>query len=386
MTARIAVLFPKFSGGGSEFVASCMLQVLSGCYETHLFTLAGVDFREVDRYFGTHLDGSGVTVDIPLTIVPGLLHGPAHLPMTIRQHLLSYSFRRWHEEFDLGIAAFNEMDLGNRGIQYIHAPLFGRGSDMARRVLGYPASPVRMIYQRLCERASGYSEERMRANLTLTNSRWTADLVGCSHHIEAEVLYPPVIMDPPGIPWGDRESGFVCVGRISPEKNLETVIEIIRRVRQEGSDTHLHILGSGGDPKYRRRVASLCEKNESWLFLEEGLDRAELAKTLAGHRFGIHGWAAEGFGIGIAEMVRAGCIPFVPDGGGQVEVVGENGYLTFRDPNQAVEKILKVMSDEMLARDLTLFLRARAGLFSYERFAEQFLAVVHRMMKGGTVV
>ena len=385
MTGRIAVLFPKFSGGGAEFVASCMLQVLSSRYETHLFTLSDIDFGQLDRHFGTHLDGSGIILHIPLTIVPGLLQRQAHSLMTIRQHLLSYSFRRSHKEYDLGIGAFNEMDLGRRGIQYIHGPLFGRGSDVARRVLGYPASPLRMVYQRLCERMSGYSEERMRSNSTLTNSRWTAELVHRSHNIEAEVLYPPVILDPPDIPWRDRENGFVCCARISPDKNLETVIEIIRGVRKERSDTHLHILGSGGDLKYGKRVARLCEKNASWLFLEENLDRMQLARMLAMHRFGIHGRAGEGFGISIAEMVRAGCIPFVPNGGGQVEVVGENDYLTFRDPDQAVEKILTVLSDRTLAKDLTLFLRGRAGVFSYERFAEEFLEVVHRMMNGKAV-
>ena len=45
--------------------------------------------------------------------------------MTIRQHLLAHYFRNIRQEFDLAIAAFNEMDLGRQGIQYVHAPLFG---------------------------------------------------------------------------------------------------------------------------------------------------------------------------------------------------------------------------------------------------------------------
>ena len=221
MTKKIAILYPLFLGGGAESVTLWMLQALIDQYDLTLFTFSYLDFAQLDRQFGTQLDGAGVHLHIPFRSLKSIRDMQGYSLMTVRQHLLAYSFRNIRQEFDLAIAAFNEMDLGCRGIQYIHVPLFGHGNEKARKALRYPTSPIRTLYQRACEILSGYSDERMKQNVTLTNSPWTAKLIKQSYQIDAGVLYPPVSLNAPVVHWRERENGFICSGRISPDKNLE---------------------------------------------------------------------------------------------------------------------------------------------------------------------
>ncbi|MDA8035532.1 MAG: hypothetical protein M0T71_15445, partial [Actinomycetota bacterium] len=46
------------------------------------------------------------------------------------------------------------------------------------------------------------------------------------------VLHPPAVCRGGGQPWDERENGFLCLGRIAPEKEIERVIAILDRVRE----------------------------------------------------------------------------------------------------------------------------------------------------------
>ncbi len=266
---KIAILFPAFFSGGAEFITAWMLKSLKDKYQVSLLTLSEVDISQLNHQFGTALIKEEIDVRV---IYPGIsfISNPQRYSlMTIRQHLLAYYYRKNCREFDLSIAAFNEMDLGKPGIQYIHVPLFGHGNEIARQVFHYPTSPARTLYQRACEVLTGYSNARMKRNITLTNSQWTANLVKKSYGIEAQILSPLVVLKPAKIPWGERENGFILSGRLSPDKNIETAIEIIRKVRQKEPDAHLHILSSGYDLSCRKKILDLIDQNSQWLFLQE---------------------------------------------------------------------------------------------------------------------
>ena len=92
-------------------------------------------------------------------------------------------------------------------------------------------------------------------------------------------------------------------------------------------------------------------------------------------RYGIHGMREEHFGMAPAEMVRAGCIVWVPDGGGQVEIVGD-ARLTYGSIEEGVAKITRTLGDAEEQTRLRQHLAARAPLFSAERFMQQVRAAV----------
>ncbi|MBI3924057.1 MAG: glycosyltransferase [Armatimonadetes bacterium] len=89
----------------------------------------------------------------------------------------------------------------------------------------------------------------------------------------------------------------------------------------------------------------------------------------------------EHFGMAVAEMVRAGCIVFVPRGGGVPEIVGHREELLYTDAPEAVQRIARVMGDQRLQRELRRYLEARGPLFSPERFAQELLRVVEEELR-----
>ena len=94
---------------------------------------------------------------------------------------------------------------------------------------------------------------------------------------------------------------------------------------------------------------------------------AEKAQILAACRYGIHGREGEAFGIGVAEMVKAGCITFAPAEGGPAEIVNHEALL-YRDDDEAIEKITAVLDQRALRGELIDHLRNQAKHFSPEAF------------------
>jgi hypothetical protein len=72
-----------------------------------------------------------------------------------------------------------------------------------------------------------YSFDRMKQNLTITNSDGIGDLFRSVYGIESVTLYPPADGDFRPLPWSQRENGFVAIGRINVCKRFEWIIETI---------------------------------------------------------------------------------------------------------------------------------------------------------------
>jgi glycosyltransferase involved in cell wall biosynthesis len=239
-------------------------------------------------------------------------------------------------------------------------------------------------YRRLCRLISEHSAFRLKNNLTLVNSQWTGEKVRQWHDIESTIVYPPIAGDFAAVPWPERENGFVCIGRFSPEKEFDKVIDIVAALRARGHDMHLHLVGGRAAKinAYYRHILKRVTENASWLFLHEDLSRADLVALIAAHRYGIHGMSEEHFGMAVAEMLHGGCIVFVPRGGGQVEIVGGEERVLYSTPEEAVEKIAATLAAPALQLALREILQEHARQFSTERFTEQMRALVRGFLNG----
>jgi glycosyltransferase involved in cell wall biosynthesis len=279
------------------------------------------------------------------------------------------------------------MDFGRRGMQMIADFAFVEewrfslhpGVRSWKR-WWYGRSPIRRVYMSACAMASGASPNGWKCNLTLANSDWSANLMRQKYGVESQTLYPPVEDDFPQAPFSERDNGFVCLGRISPEKRVDAIIGILSRVRERGHNVHLHILGGVDDSRYGATVKSLADQNRDWIFLEGWAIGEGKKHLLASHRYGIHGRQNEPFGIAVGEMVNAGCIVFVPNGGGQVEIVNHPA-LVFKDEADAVDKIEAVLKSSAEQENLCNHLRQSAKRFSPESFQTQIRQVVKDFLK-----
>ncbi len=365
--------------GGSESPVLWTLQALKDQYDVTLITTGAVDLAGLNKYYGTSLraeDFSVLSAPLPLGL------GNTAKFVGLKGSFFQRYVRRVAGNFDVVISCYGPMDFGRRGIQMIADFAFVEEWRFSLhpgvrswKQWWYGASPLRRLYIQLCGLINGARPGGWKRNLNLANSDWSAKLLSEKFGVESLTLYPPVESDFPLVPFADRDNGFVCLGRISAEKRVDAIIDILSRVRARGHDVHLHILGGVDDSPYGMRIKSLAEQNREWVFLEGWAVGDEKKRLLASHRYGIHGRENEPFGIAVGEMVNAGCIVFVPKGGGQVEIV-DHPALVFRDDADAVDKIDTILRTGTGWDALRGHLMQHANRYSAANFMAQIQKIV----------
>jgi len=83
----------------------------------------------------------------------------------------------------------------------------------------------------------------------------------------------------------------------------------------------------------------------------------------------------------VAEMVKGGCIVFVPNGGGQPEIADHPALIYERD-DDAVRKIEAVLADSTLQTKLRTHLAQGAQRFSVGNFRQGIRKVVDEFLRG----
>lgn len=376
MRKRILVVHPVLAPfGGGEGVCAWILDGLKKDYELTLLTWERPDFSALNRFYGTALSERDVNVQLATPILPARLAGFPYM-RRLRLWSLFAQARRRHDH-DLAITTEEEGDVGEPAIQYVHFPRFDFLHSDGRR---HPLHTLAIRgYYRFIGRLTGFSMERMRRSVTVVNSDWTGVKMAAAHHVRTCTIHPPAAGEYGDVPWEARADRFICVGRLSPEKRIELVVEIIAAVRARGFDVALDIVGKASDPVYGARIAALLERHRDFITLHQDIPRAKLVSLLGHARYGIHGMAEEHFGMAIAEMVSAGLIAFTPCGGGQVEITAEP-RLTFADKDEAVDKITAMLSDPALTAQLRAHLSARREHLGPARFVREIRTLVQQTL------
>jgi len=384
MTPRVAVVHPYLlPGGGSEACAMWTVQALQDDCRVTLVSMGRPDLQKLNESCGTSVDLSKIELR-SLAIPPGMRTRFDAL----RAGRVARYCRCHARAFDVMISTYNIMDFSVPGIQWIAD--FSFDDDLRRELDAksgaaagrlYGPSRARSIYLGLARGFAGQKGDGWKRNRTLANSEWTRRLLEEKFGVASEVIYPPVAVEASRIAWGEREDGFVVMGRLVPEKGIGLVIDILTEVRKV-RPMHLHILGRRSRAGYAREIEALCRKNRDWVHLEGEVYGPEKQKLLAGHKYGLSGCYQEAFGIAVAEMVKSGAIVWVPDGGGQTEIVADAG-LIYSDRDDAVARILAVVGDPVRESDLRGRLDGRASVFSSARSVSAMRAVVHDFLKEG---
>jgi glycosyltransferase involved in cell wall biosynthesis len=362
--------------GGGTCVAAYALQALREDFEVTLLTWDLVNFDPVNAAFGTTLKPG----DFRFLRVPDFwrrAHRLTRLPLallcgSLLQREARALLRREH--FDLVLSTTNEIDVGVRAIQYIHFPWnYYPRPDLEYR--WYQFRPLLKLYRSAAIALSGTTNRGIAANETLVNSAWTGRRFEQWYGAPARVLHPPVPIDRAPLAWAERADAFACVGRMSPEKDVVGIIDILSKVRARGHPVSLAICGQRQVPAYESKVLAAAAPHRDWISISLDLPRAELIDRVARCRFGIHGMVGEHFGIAVAEMVRLGCVCFAPTDGGPAEILGEDPALLYGSAEDAVSRICRLLEDPGALAQARERLRARAHLFSAERFTTELRAI-----------
>jgi glycosyltransferase involved in cell wall biosynthesis len=374
---RALVIDPGLnSPGGGTCVAAHALAALRRDFAVTLLSWHPVDFAPVNAAFGTDLAEG----DFRFERVPGWWRRAFSLAPTPLALLMGSLLQRHarallrREHFDLVVSTTNEVDVGVRAVQYIHYP-FGYYPRPDGDYRWYHAAPLVRLYRTVAAGISGASDSGIARNRTLANSEWTARRFRDWYRGDAQVVYPPVAVDRAPLPWSDRTDAFACIGRMSGEKDVLGVIDILAEVRRRGHSVSLMIFGQRQNRAYERRVIAAAAAHRDWISIALDLPRAEFLERVARCRFGIHGMAGEHFGIAVAEMVRLGCVCLAPSDGGPAEILGGDASLLYGLPADAVAKICRLLDDPDTLAAARTGLEKRAPLFSVERFSDELRRV-----------
>lgn len=361
---KIAMYYPAFLGGGAECVALWMLEALKEKYDLTLFTITEVNFDKLNSMYGTKLSEELVEIKY---LSSSLLRPTSYFLIANNNffrklfiHLLIRYFKANQKEYDLLLSGYNAVDMGRSGIQYIHWIRVNEGTPFHHKI-------------------SDFSEEQIKTNISVANSHCVADTAKTTYGVASTVIYPPVVINVSDIPWEQKEDAFVCSGRLTEAKAPHKVIRVLSQVREKGFNIKLYLTGGGGGVyawKYKRFLKQMVEENSDWVTLYENLKYKDYVNVLSKCKYGIH-FKKEPFGISIAEMMKAGAIPFVQSRGGQIEIVGEeNQELFFSNETEAVERIINVLSNSETKNKLLRSLQERRNHFSTDKFMSEINKVV----------
>ncbi len=365
----IAILFPHFGEGGTDVVVAQTIESLKNDYYVTLFTYDNYEkLSKLNDFYSTNILLKDISVINPL--LSFLVRKIPSMGL-LKYHLLARFFKSRKLKFDVVIGAYKEIDLGMPCIQYIHVPDLNKQDQKSSLtpVVYYKNYLWGRVYKNICYFISGFTEVGMKRNVTIVNSDWTKSIVKKTLDLDSRVIYPPVADRIDNNIFSKRRNSFIYLGRITPVKEIKKIVAIIKEVRSKGFDIDLHIVGVPDilRKNYIKTIEKLCLDNKGWCFLEKPIYGKEKLSFISKYKYGISACKIEAFGIAIAEIIKQGCIAFVPNGGGQVEVV-KNNDLIYQDKQDAVEKIIRILNSEKKQNELREYLLLQSQEFSIEKF------------------
>lgn len=383
MRRRIAVGHPTIGRGGSESRVMWLLQTLKDAYDVTLVTTRDVDLVDLNHFYGTAVGRNEIT--IRCAPVPWFMKNSSGIA-GLRGVLYERFTQRIGHEYDLCISAYNLTDWGAPALHFIADFVWDR--ELVKIFDPTPRQGAKLIHQdnflrraylQLCRliRKNGKPIASFfdGTHQLIANSQWSSDQIENKYgYVCDAVVFPPVLSAFRPVKWKEREYGFVSIGRVAQEKRVEQQIDIMERVRALGHNLHFHIIGEVENDPYGNMIKEKCA-GKPWVHLEGRKVGLEKERLLTKHKFALHTRPHEAFGITVAEYVKAGCIPFLPDSGGQVEVAPFN-ELQFGSVEDAVLKIDKILRSETLQQTLLQKLETQKNTFSSDRFCSQARQIV----------
>ncbi|MFH5831719.1 glycosyltransferase family 4 protein [Halalkalibaculum sp. DA384] len=315
----------------------------------------------------------------------------ADLRIPYEWHILLFNKISRHElrKYDIVINHNNTSFLYERPgrqklISYVHFPRKARGLSRAQSI-HRPEGPRKKWYHirhdpfMLASHAYRFDNHVDKEEIVLANSTFTRQTLLNHYAMEAadvDVLYPPVEI-PDGLPSSPKdEMMVVSLGRFAPEKRQMEQLEIARQL----PNLQFRIMGFLSDQNYFEKCRAYKERH--------GLDHVELLPDLPFDQLNtlldraglfLHSIRNEPFGITTVEAISHGCLPVVPDSGGQVEIVPDQD-LRYSDTAEAaaiIKRVIDVPPGAKKERRDRLFKRVQE--FDTDNFRQQFDELLNKV-------
>jgi len=375
---RVAIAHVRLGWGGSEKRVLWGVQALKKRHDVTLITAGNYDLQALNQYYGTELkpdDFSAIQVPLPF-----FMRDNGRMA-ALRGALFQRFCRKIAADYDVLISGYGPTDFGRPAIHFIAD--FSWDRELREALHPYPTGLIyhnqwlRKAYLGLATSLAKPSGRDLFSgqDLMLSVSPWVAREMKSRYGVKSPVLPSPVPGEFPVIPWENKQPGFVCLGRLAPEKRVEDTIEILRRVRAKGHDIHLHIVGDGDNLAYLALLNNLVAEHQDWVSTEGRLQGEKKYALLSQHAFGIHACRGDAFPGVLIEMMKAGCVVWAHNSGGQPDIL-ETPHLLYEDVEDAVDKIDHLLCDKDLLLRTQEELRLLVGKFSVEQYMNEIQDIV----------
>lgn len=174
---------------------------------------------------------------------------------------------------------------------------------------------------------------------------------------------------------------LLYVGRLAPEKNLETLLRAFLHIRQKTNNTFLVIAGSGKSAGHLQREAQRLGLTERVVFTGF-LGRTRLDPLYAASDLFLFPSTTETQGLAVGEALAAGVPCVVVNGGGAPEAIsdGENGFLVENDAAALADMTLRLLGDEPLRARLAARARQSATELTPENVARRIITIYEGLL------
>ena len=381
--------------GGGQLVVARMAKQLSETYQVDIIHSGrGYTISSLASAFEVDLSRARERI-VPDTLeswgLPGAQSALVYLPrrlkadraLTARYDLFIYSGH--------GIPPFN---TAHRGVIYCHFPIELHPTHDLKVTKGWHNRPAlsrwgRSVFYRVLWRY------RMRGYQTVQcNSHFTSGWINRLWYSPAEVLYPPVALQ---VPLTEKRNAIVSIGRFVKTDN-KSHAQLLKAFREFcssiGGDWHLYMIGFCADiQEDRAHVQNL--RDLAWdlpITFIINAERKTVINQLAEAKLFWHTTglgkepptlpqSQEHFGIATVEAMLAGCVPLVPNSGGQPEIVehGDNGFLCQNLP-ELVQHSICLARDDYLRNKMSRRAIARSQRYDPSAFEERFGQLVKRIL------
>ena len=234
-----------------------------------------------------------------------------------------------------------------------------------------------------------------KCDLVLAPSHMTKDRLVEGYGVTTPVSVVPTGIQPPpyilvsraatrrelGLP--EKSRILLYVGRLAPEKNLETLIEAFARVARQTKDTYLVLAGSGKSHSALQFLAEQLEIDKRIVFTGF-LPRTKLDPLYRSAEIFLFPSKTDTQGLVVGEALAAGTPCIVVNGGGVPESIrdGVDGFLVEDNPEAMATRTLQLLSDPGLRSRMSENAIQGAKNITPERIAERVIAIYESVIAG----
>ena len=374
---------------GGEYLPLALLSELQKTCEVTLACDLASGLERAMGLFDMPLDMSRLSV---VQLMPDGYHPSRHTPLLSLRR--SWKLKRLARKADVCISAGNIIDFGKPAHHFMTIIDYGDPAftAYARGQAPGKASPMsrlkRFVFNSLLRRILGLrSKRRIIADMSeriYPNSRYLDRLMRSFYgDFNGEVFFPPTMFEPGTDPLDKDARQVVFIGRISPEKDIVGIIEIVERARAlSGQDLRLCIAGpTDRDTAYIRALKKLAQERP-WMSLPGAAFGEAKDRLLRSSTYAVHTGTIETFGISVAEYIKAGNIALVPQDGGSREVV-DSPDLTYRTREEAAQILARLLQDAPFRERQLRHCGERARFFSRKAYCERQSDLLRRILQDG---